>query len=90
MKRNKSEEIRKHLFRTGRITSLQAFTLYGVTRLASLVHKWRSKGHKITTEIAYENGVSYAIYRYQRPLAPPDPLDPPTPPHTQTYMPVMI
>ena len=45
------EEIARHLEETGRITSYEAFSEYGVTRLSAIIFKLKAKGYCIQTEI---------------------------------------
>lgn len=52
---------------TGGITTLQAFKMYGVTRLASRIHDLRESGYEIeTARVTRENryGESCSVVRY--------------------------
>jgi len=42
--------IYKHLQTAGTITTLEAFQLYGITRLAARIHELRERGVEIHTE----------------------------------------
>ena len=48
-------KIKNHLLRYGKITSLEAINLYGITRLADVIYKLRRKDKTITidTEMVY-------------------------------------
>ena len=64
----KTNEIRKHLERVGHITSMEAYDLYGLTRLSSVIYVLRRRGMNIISESAagidrYGNRMSYAVYR---------------------------
>ena len=48
------------------VTSLDAFMKWRVTRLSSIIYNLKHQGYPITTEIKYEKGRSYAIYRLPR------------------------
>ncbi len=45
------------------VTSLEAFDKWKVTRLSSIIYNLKKRGYDITTEIRYEKGVGYAVYR---------------------------
>ena len=47
--RGQRNEVMKHLLEKGELTSMEAFDLYGCTRLAALVHDFRSMGYEIVT-----------------------------------------
>ena len=56
--------ILRHLSRAGSITPMEAFRLYGCTRLGGHVFFLRRKGWKITTERRKgKSGGMYAVYR---------------------------
>ena len=64
---NKSQLVRKHLLEHGSITSWDAITLYGETRLSDVILKLRQKGWDIRTVMAeftdrYGNIGKYANY----------------------------
>ena len=63
MKRQtKIEQVKRHL-RKRSITSLQAFNLYAVTRLADIVHELRTRhGWQIATEPQEKDGSTFAKY----------------------------
>ena len=44
---NQNQTVLKHLLKKGRITSLQAIQLYGVTRLASRINDLKQAGWNI-------------------------------------------
>lgn len=48
-KTTKSSEVLKHLKVRGSITSLEAFQLYGATRLSAIIFELRKKGYNIKT-----------------------------------------
>ena len=49
-KKFKTQDVVKHLRTQGSITSVEAFELYGVTRLSSIIFNLRKKGYDIKTE----------------------------------------
>jgi len=51
---SKYEAVLQHLCKHGNITSLEAITLYGATRLSDIIFKYRNKGLNINSK--YENG----------------------------------
>lgn len=67
-KTNKTTEVLKHL-QTGRgITSIEAFNLYGATRLSAIIFCLRKKGYNITnvnkvTKDRYGHTVTFTEYR---------------------------
>ena len=46
---DKTSEVLRHLKENGSITSLEAFELYGATRLSAIIFKLRQKGYEIKT-----------------------------------------
>ena len=75
----KTKNLIAYFFHTGRITPLQAWSMFGVTRLAVIMHRLRAKGHQIETVMHHEDGICYAEYKIPRkPLQ--TPLGPPPPP----------
>lgn len=48
------------------VTSLEAFDKWKVTRLSSIIYNLKKRGYDITTEIRYEKGVRYAVYRLNK------------------------
>ena len=57
------EVVLKHLKRRRRITAMDAFDQYRITRLADVIHKLRGRGINIVTELRPANGSRYAVYR---------------------------
>lgn len=53
----------RHLKRRRRITAMDAFREYSITRLADVIYKLRGRGVHIVTELRKGNGTRYAIYR---------------------------
>ena len=51
------------------ISSMEAWELFHITRLADVIFKLRKRGHNIVTEIKIGNGVygfyTYAVYRLE-------------------------
>ena len=47
---SKTEKVLEHLQAHGSITSLEAIESYGATRLSSIIHSLRKRGHNIITE----------------------------------------
>ena len=57
------ETVMNHLEQHGTITSWEAITNYGITRLADVVYKMRNDGVVVVTETAEsDKGNKYAIY----------------------------
>ena len=48
-KKNKTNAVLKHLKVMGSITSMEAFELYGATRLSAIIFSLRKKGYNIET-----------------------------------------
>jgi hypothetical protein len=59
-----SQEIKvlKHIKRYKKISSMQAFSKYNITRLAAVVYNLRAKGYAIKTDIVNKANSSYAVY----------------------------
>jgi hypothetical protein len=55
----------KHLKRK-RITSMEAFALYNITRLAAVIRDLRKEGKTITTEIKNNHYSHYAVYKLEK------------------------
>lgn len=58
----------EHLKNRGSITSMEAFRLYGITRLSGIIFRLRGSGYIIdsdseTTKNRYGKEVTYARYR---------------------------
>ena len=49
VKKNKTNAVLKHLKVVGSITSMEAFELYGATRLSAIIFSLRKKGYNIET-----------------------------------------
>jgi len=54
-----------HLMK-GTITSMEAFQLYSITRLADRIFVLRKDGWKISTKTIKSNGKSFAEYRLEK------------------------
>ena len=52
--------------RKGSITSMEAFQLYNITRLADRIFVLRKDGWKISTKTIKKNGKSFAEYRLEK------------------------
>ena len=68
---NQTEAIKGHLKKHGTITSMQAFHLYGCTRLSAKIFKLREKGWEISTiptesVTRYGDTCTYATYKLIR------------------------
>ena len=63
--KNKTDMVLAQLKRAPKkgITSLEAFEKWRVTRLSSIIYNLKKRGYDISTEIKYEKGVGYAVYR---------------------------
>ena len=59
-----SQEIKvlNHIKRYKKISSMQAFSKYNITRLAAVVYNLRAKGYAIKTDIVNKANSSYAVY----------------------------
>jgi hypothetical protein len=44
------------------LTPAQAYTRFGIMRLAAIVHRLKCKGHRISARIEYKNGKEFARY----------------------------
>lgn len=65
--RGSKVRILEHLKRYGSITSMQAFHLYGITRLSARIKELRDMGYNIITHMIedknrYDEPVRYAKY----------------------------
>lgn len=47
---NKTQEVLKHLQTKNQITSIDAISLYGATRLSAIIFKLRKRGYNIITK----------------------------------------
>ena len=68
--KSQTSEIVKHLKEKGTITSMEAFKLYGATRLGSIIHDLRKRGYEIETVMMegttrYGTATQYAKYVYR-------------------------
>lgn len=63
--KNKTDMVLAQLKRAPKkgVTSLEAFEKWRVTRLSSIIYNLKKRGYDISTEIKYEKGVGYAVYR---------------------------
>ncbi len=59
------------------VTGHSALYHFGIYRLSSIIHRFRSEGHEIKTEFITEDNERYARYIY---ISPPSTLLPPSPP----------
>lgn len=50
MAKNKTEAVLEHLRGRGSITSMQAFDMYGATRLSAIIFRLRKQGYIITNK----------------------------------------
>lgn len=67
MSDNQRTMVLKHLKEYGSITSMEAFQLYGVTRLSSIIHHFRKMGinvHTIMTDGKTRYGSSCKFAKY--------------------------
>lgn len=67
---NQTEAVLTHLKANRGITSYEAFSLYGATRLADIIYRLRQKGYNITTsdrsqKDRYGNRVDFVEYRLE-------------------------
>ena len=68
MKITQCDKVLRHLRDHGSITAVEAFSEYGILRLAARVADLKERGHNITSEIKhgknkYEEPVHYSVYR---------------------------
>lgn len=68
MKITQCDMILRHLRDHGSITSFEAFTEYGILRLASRINDLKRSGHNIVSDIAtgqnrYGEKTHYSIYK---------------------------
>ena len=68
MVKNQRQAVLQHLKTTGPLTSMEAFNLYGITRLSAIVFDLRKLGHTILTiecagKTRYGNACMYAKYK---------------------------
>tara|TARA_R100000353_G_scaffold7402_1_gene9245 strand:+ start:2868 stop:3086 length:219 start_codon:yes stop_codon:yes gene_type:complete len=61
----KTHRIKEHLRKRGKITSWDAFTRYGATRLSAIIFELRQKGWDIeTVRKPNKDGGTYGEYTY--------------------------
>lgn len=70
-KMTQEKAVLNHLKKHGTITPFVAFEMYGITRLACIIHGLRKDGYDIETEDAttvnrYGNHTTYAKYHLRR------------------------
>lgn len=72
MKKSLSQrtEVLGHLQKYGKITSKEAFELYGITRLSAIIYVLKDWKYLIRTEMAqtvnrYGDNCNYAVYIYE-------------------------
>ena len=70
-KMTKTKAVLDHLREHGSITSMEAFELYGATRLSAIVFQLRRKGHPIVSKDErgpdrYGHMVTFSRYVYER------------------------
>ena len=61
MKDTQDEIVLKHL-KNKSITSMDAFVMYRITRLAAKIHSLRKQGHSIRTKMEKNKRSNYARY----------------------------
>jgi hypothetical protein len=60
----KTKQVLNHLQVHKKITSWEAISKYGATRLASIIFNLKGDGHAISSEMIFEEKKRYAIYHY--------------------------
>lgn len=68
-KTNKTQEVLRHLLKKKSITSMEAFRLYGATRLSAIIFNLRQRGHIIDNiwmeqKDRYGNVCQFVKYMY--------------------------
>ncbi len=68
--KNKTSEVLRYLKEQGSITSIDAWELFGATRLSAIIFNLRRRGHIIDTlsvagKDRYGHAVNYAKYVYK-------------------------
>lgn len=61
---NQKDMVLNHFAKKKSITSWDAITKYGITRLADTIFKLKSAGHNIVTIIEHAEGKRWARYVY--------------------------
>ena len=70
--RTQYDEVKRHLEENGSITSWDAFTEYGITRLSHIIYKLRHReglgigAHTVTRNNRYGNPVNFSVYTYEK------------------------
>ena len=69
--------VEAHLIKYKEITSSEAFAMYGITRLSSIIMSLRAKGWPIVTDYVegsnrYGNPTRYGVYRIPKGWKPAD------------------
>jgi len=62
MKESQREAVVEHFKKKKSLTSWQAITLYGITRLAPIIHNLRNKGYEIFTATERKDNSRWAKY----------------------------
>lgn len=71
MKNSQYKDVMNHLKTYGTITSLEAFNLYGITRLSGIIFRLKKEGNDIETQMKvsknrYGNICNYAEYHLKQ------------------------
>ena len=59
------EKVIAHIKRYGKITSMDAFRKYSITRLSAVIFDLRHSGYNIVTDMVTKKGTTYAEYRLE-------------------------
>lgn len=59
---SQASQVLNHLQNRPKITSVEAIGLYGITRLAAVVHNLKKDGHKIKSTMKEGVNATYAEY----------------------------
>lgn len=65
-KPSQCQTVLKHLKRYKKITTIQAFQKYEITRLSGRIYELKHNGNNITTNMVTKNGKTYAEYRLEK------------------------
>ena len=65
--KSQTEDVLNHMRQNGSISSMEAFKLYGATRLSAIIFSLRKRGYEIDTEMhttktRYGKNTDYAKY----------------------------
>lgn len=63
---NQKQLILRHLRDYGHITSYEAFTEYGITRLAARIHDLRADGYRIKSMVQYARNRYWKKVKFER------------------------